>query len=97
MKRATVAVAILLVLSGVLPGQENTDEFFPIHLHGHRYDRQGKCDVRYEVPGDYAITGLGLRASDGHISTMRIMIREILPAIYRPLQITIMMKRWNHL
>jgi hypothetical protein len=79
MKRVILVVIAGFTVPGVLGTAKESEEFYPIHLHGHRYDREGTCDVRYEVPGDYAITGVGLRASDGHISTMRITIREILP------------------
>ena len=50
-----------------------------IRLRDFRYDVQDQCEVDYEVPGNYAMTALGLRASGGQITTMQITIREILP------------------
>lgn len=79
MRSLAVGLLVLFGVEGVFAVSAAETSVLPTGLADHRYERNGVCEVRYEVPGDFAITGLGLRAADGGISTCHITIREIRP------------------
>jgi ribosomal protein S16 len=79
MARSVKTVAVLVWLAGMQLafGSEPETDYYPIHLRDYRYETNGSCEVRYEVPGDYAITGVAMRAADGRISTLKVWYRAI--------------------
>jgi hypothetical protein len=78
-KVALLGFLALVALWPVVAHSESEPDLYPIRLRDHRYDSNGSCEVRYEVPGDYAITGVAMRAAQGRVSTLKIWIRSVEP------------------
>lgn len=79
---ATLSALLILcsTLASPVIAAPDTRDFFPIEMRGQRYDVGGPgCDVQFTAPDGFAIIGMGLRASDGKITTMRVSVQRINP------------------
>ena len=78
-KTLTLSLLIFSFFAWHVRFVEAGTKFPPVRLRDFRYEMNDPCELSFEVPGDYVITAMGMRAAEGRVTTLWVTIREILP------------------